>query len=415
MSLYHNVPKTRPQTTIVDLPKKTNDIFVEIVFPAGYLYAPNEKREVPHLLEHYLYNHLAKTGLDCFAGTSVRSLSLYAVISRRKLSKELPIFLKSVLFNNMDDQKTFQTEQKILLNELSGILSNESELAHRLALNKVTNQQIYTTSIEQYQRITLEDVADYYKRQCHTEATRLFIGAHDADDIFVNEISAVLENTITAYKEHLSTVVNNTLGSFSISNHDLGISRTHLNLTFGLPKGASNPTEQIALLLILDLLSDQDDGLIINTLRAESGLIYDLETHIDYYPGFGFISVNTSLMPNDLQTGISIIFGQIKKVQNQEFSKIILRKFIKDHILGDKKKYRSNWDRFYWIMNDILDRNLVYSIDEWLNFYPRLTPEYIADIAKKYLNCANLQVVTVGGQKNPISQSQLKDLTNILN
>lgn len=111
--MFYQVISTKTiRTYLIDLPKRAKDIIVEISFPAGYFYASEDKQEVPHLLEHYLSGCLTATGLDHAASTNIKTLSVYAIITRKNFLIDLQKLLKIILNNPLNDRDIFNKEQK---------------------------------------------------------------------------------------------------------------------------------------------------------------------------------------------------------------------------------------------------------------------------------------------------------------
>jgi predicted Zn-dependent peptidase len=158
-------------------------------------------------------------------------------------------------------------------------------------------------------------------------------------------------------------------------------------------------------MLICDLLASQDDGFLWQSLQEENGIVYEVNGHVDYYQEFGFLSCGAPFMLEDLKAGFSIIMKQVERIKKADYSETILKKFQKRCIQADKRRWNHNFDRFVWVMGDIIDRGRTYELEEWLSFYEGLDKNYLAEVANKYLDNQRLQISILASKDNKVDLS----------
>lgn len=413
--LYQKIKKSKIPAYLIELPQRAASLPVEIYFPAGYFHAPQDKQEVSHLLEHYLFKSLfavdRKMEIDAF--TNVRFISLSVQLPKKNFFVKLRSFLKVMLDNPLNDEGFFNNERKILLNELTGILDDPYDLAHRLAINSLTpDQPPFTVSMEDYKTITLADVADFYRTRCQSTQPRLFIGVHQPDQAWkdeLNQVLAAVPATATKKKSSSPSVKKIAPAKLAIIKHPLAKGRIQLDLTWAMPN-LSDSAERLAMLFILDLLNETDDGLVWHELREQSGLIYDLDGLVDYYPAFGFFSLSVAVLPEDLTTSLSIVLDQVERIKTKDYPNRLFKKLHRDYVQVNKKNWGKNFSRFNWIKSDLLDEIKAYDLEEWLKVLGKIDQSYLAETAKKYLLNQKLHLVLVGDKGNNIRPDVLKKI-----
>jgi predicted Zn-dependent peptidase len=401
-------------THYIELPKKTADITVELCFPAGYFYAEPGKQEAPHLLEHYLYGLMTEAGLDCGGTTDVKFLSLYAVFSKKNFRADLLRFLEIAFLGPFNNKLLFQKQQKILLNELSGILHDPLILAYRTALNaRTANKPPFTVNVEEYRAITLEDLSHFHTTYCSPEQAKLFVGAYKANDDFRDDLESALAEFSLLPPLPVKEIPKKppfVLSGFSIVKKNLQTGRVHINANWPAPASFSDPKEQLAALLILDILCGQSDGLVWKVLQDQEGLIYDLDDRLDSYPTSGYLSINLALMKEDLVKGVSLLLSQIERIKLQDYDDSLFVKTKKKGIKASREQWFRNTGRFYWVLTDVLERKSSYSLEEWLSFYEEIDKEYLAHIAKKYLLHEDLNMVVIGDGVEGMNLAALEEI-----
>lgn len=393
--MYKKISTNNLQTYLIELPKKTKRWHIKLEVSAGYLAAPKNKREIPHLLEHYLFRCLEKAKLHFNATTDFDSVVFSIKLPPKSAVTKLTSFLSILLQNKVDDAALFSLEKKVWQNEHLGNLDNPERLARRIGINSLIKDKPYAL---EYTEITLKDIRDFYNRVFLNSKICLFIGTHQIAKLPISSIKQVIAS-YDINKPKRQAAKFKYLPSKKV-NHLFDTHRTNICLTWPAPEESCAPIEHISMMLIISLLCDSKNGLLWEILQDKYGLIYDLEYCMDDCLTFGYFVIQIATLNEDAPSCIELILDEIDKLKSgRNIGKTRLQKLILSGKADNRKTWADNESRFDWVAADLINGEQVINLTKWLGYYRQVTPILISSTAKKYL-ANNLQIIKMGRSVN---------------
>lgn len=324
-------------------------------------------------------------------------ISLLTLTEKFEQSLELvSLVLKQPKFG-MED---FEREKKKLLNILLQAQNDPEDVAH-----KVFESKVYGTankygnsipgSIESIEKITLEDVKNYYNgRIIKNKPVIIITGNIDETTLLnlLNEKFSFIISTETATETEYSIKTNPTK-VFVVDKPDA----PQTEIRIGHPVNHRNSPDYYARLLVNMILGGQFSSRLNANLREEKGLTYGVHSFFSYNKMGGYFCVSTSVDTEKTYEAVSEIINELngmrKGISDSELE------FAKSSVI---KKYPLNFETYGQISGNMTNK-FIYNLenDYFDTFTKRIKNtgnDEVLEAARNNLKPDSLVIVLVGNK-----------------
>lgn len=321
---------------------------LEFTFLSGFDYAPADKYELPHSMEHLLMcankkytnkmwyaRELEKNGAYTNAYTSQLLNGYVATTPAFEWKRVTELFwhgLTSPLFK----QAEFDTEHETVREELFTKLENHSLMLHiaqRKALESGVSIPDYRERIELLPNVTQSDLVAYHNAT-HTAQNMRFIIAGDLGrgreasltqllEKYTNELNPGSRSAITQLQLRKNTP------SVSLEKD---IDKIYFDIKCALNRELSE-REQTVISLIIIILTSSWDSRLFGTARNK-GLVYYMGSNMAITSGTSVYTIFGTVVPEKAQQLFDHIRVELKKLQLAGISDTELNR-AKKHMLGN--------------------------------------------------------------------------------
>lgn len=188
-----------PETHLIKLPRKTDEVFVRIFVNAGRFYETDKNQGISHLLDHYINGLIIHRHPDINSNAFVyrEHLRFDLYTTAPKLRKDVEIFLQNISKPSFSEQELIKFEQQALANELRSekavMLNNlEEQSFEAVATDLVFCRNIYR-EVSKTRKITLTMLREYHQRIMTRQNIIVFVGAFKLEAAQLKQLRRTIE------------------------------------------------------------------------------------------------------------------------------------------------------------------------------------------------------------------------------
>lgn len=278
------------------------------------------------------------------------------VINDNYLEKQILFLLDSIYQNNLQDEQLFNKEKNLYIETLLNNYKNiefiaEKNLLDLLDQNCIFNKLKYK-DLNNINELTIYDVLKFYDKYIKNVQPKVFING-DINSVKANDIISLYFNKLDLKKYKTIKEYNNFYKD-NVYVEKIENSKFYQSILY-MVYNVNNYKEDdfYKLYMINLLLNSKSSGLLMNSLRKKSNLVYNTGSTVMLKNGLLFIKAVTN-------------------ITNLEYAKVIIKSIMDD--LNNVEKYEKNINYIMRSMELLKERELD-------NFYVATS-----DIINKYFN-----------------------------
>lgn len=278
------------------------------------------------------------------------------VINDNYLEKQILFLLDSIYQNNLQDEQLFNKEKNLYIETLLNNYKNiefiaEKNLLDILDQNCIFNKLKYK-DLNNINELTIYDVLKFYDKYIKNVQPKVFING-DINSVKANDIISLYFNKLDLKKYKTIKEYNNFYKD-NVYVEKIENSKFYQSILY-MVYNVNNYKEDdfYKLYMINLLLNSKSSGLLMNSLRKKSNLVYNTGSTVMLKNGLLFIKAVTN-------------------ITNLEYAKVIIKSIMDD--LNNVEKYEKNINYIMRSMELLKERELD-------NFYVATS-----DIINKYFN-----------------------------
>ncbi|MEO0094801.1 MAG: pitrilysin family protein [candidate division WOR-3 bacterium] len=378
-----------------------------------------ETNGVTHLIEHMLFKGTSKKsaleivqmieglGGSFDAFTTKESL----VIVTRFLSEHLiKVFdlIGEILLESKFGNDEFSREKSVIIEEIKSNNEDPSEYVYDLLFDGVFRNHPMSMpiagTIESVSGLNLETAQIHYKELLNCPMVIAVSGNFNLDDL----IAFAQKKLGTGGQISLKRVSPESYqpGHLFQNRRDI----TQIHLCFGMPAVAYSSNIRHAILLLSTMLGGGMSSRLFQGLREEKGLVYDINSFIDFYSDCGIIGFYLSTDKKNL----SEVVKQLKKI----FDAIYINGFsleeieiAKTYITGNLlMSLENSTNRMLRLGREASYLQKVSPIEETVKKIKMIEQEEIHKLTKEYLDLKKYSISAVGPIDENLMQNIVDDL-----
>ena len=318
--------------------------------------------------------------------------------------------LADLVINPTLRKKDIEQERNVILEEYRKGLDDPTHILDELLHNTLFKGHPLSNSVigtlKSIKNIKTKDIHNYHKNHYVLSNMSLVIIGN-----YPNKIHDYVKKCFNyKIKSYPFKQVNFTYIGKSpklIYKKKLDQERTCISISF--PTTHFNNPDRYILELIGTYLGEGMSSILFTELREKNSLVYNVSTdQITYYKG-GYFEICTCLKDVNIDKAIKIILKELEKIKKQKITKKELTKCL-NLIKGNTKISSED-------LNNIADfyaYQLIYA-DKVINYntlfkkLDKITPKDIMNIANKYFNLNNINVL-IYGKASPKTLSNIKKM-----
>jgi len=392
---------TKIDSWFIDMPKETDKIQVSVIFDSGYASEEMGKEGTTHLLEHYIVGLLddcLKKEVYLNGWTSNEYLELYLETSKKNLDKHISKFLDILSSPNFDREDILNRERIALVNEIQSKVNSGSTRAFwsntELLLGK---DSPYTRSYEDETKNAREanlKILEKSFNEIKARKIRLVIGGHGLNEEELLLIVKAINKRFSESEEELK-YEDCKLTSKEISQREIdNIKGSYVEFIFPGISSSEDIKNKICLNKVCRLFVDMQYGPIFEKLRNEG--IYGLDYSASFYKEFGLIGFDSHVPKSSANSLIRIFRETLEEYLKEGVSEETLSEDKQKIREANRDRWDSNSDRYEWAVDDIRSSGRIYTPEDIEDIVKEITPEYLSQIAKEYLNLDKLRILISG-------------------
>lgn len=375
---------------------KTEFSYFAIAIFTGSVFENIKEKGMAHLLEHILFkgnkfiknskilnNKFNKMGVNINAFTSYY-YTVYHVNTLNKYANEVIRMLFQMVFSPLITKKSFETEKKIVVNELIERNSDQDSYTFINSCRTIfpeENPLHYPIGgeIDIINKIDRKDLINFHKRYYNIDNALFFSHSY----LKKKEIDKFINNS----KRYVTLSSNKTTKSIdllkSMKNKLELINKDVKNITSFKKMFPSIPSrfilityfmkqpltikEELSLEIFQNFLANNMSSLLFRRLREKEKLIYSvIADDSNYYSFYSFeIFFNVKNKSADVNKSIKIVNDYIKKYSNNSIPIEEFKKFKKNLEINMKRDYNDGGV----ILSDVLDNYFFKNVKNVKNLY----------------------------------------------
>lgn len=306
------------------------------------------------------------------------------VINDDYLEKQVLFLLDSIYQNNLQDEQLFNKEKKLYVETLLNSYKNIEFIAEKNLLDLLDQDCIFNKlkykDLDNINELTLNDVLNFYDKYIKKIQPKVFING-DVNSVRVKDIISLYFNKLNLKKYKTIKEYNNFYKD-NLYIEKFENSKFYQSILYVVYNVNDYKEEDFYKLYMINLLlNSRSSGLLMNSLRKQSNLVYSTGSNVMLKNGLLFIKAVTNKT-------------------NLEYAKVIIKSIMND--LNNIEKYEKN-------INFIMRRMELLKERELDNFYISTS-----DVINKYFN-ADLTTSEEIDVLKRITFDELKELVSRLN
>jgi predicted Zn-dependent peptidase len=393
-------------TVVTESMTEVRSVSVGFWFDVGARDEPDNLAGTSHFLEHLLFKgtkaRTAKDIADEFdaVGGDINAFTgkEYTCYYSRVISDDLPMaldVLSDMILNSKIDPKEFESERKVILEEIAMHEDAPDELVHDLFYRRMWEGHPLGRPVLGYNetigKVARDEVAGYWQNRY--SPTNLVVAAagnldHDVltrsvDELFSNGEGSRTSRTGPAPEAKTGVnVLKRPTEQAHIVLGTEGLSRSH--------------EDRHALALLDTILGGGMSSRLFQEVREKRGLAYSVYSYRALFADTGTFAIYAGTTPQNAETVIDLALGEVdsiltKGVTQAEFDRA------KGHVRGSLVLASEDpGSRMNRLGKQQLTTGEILSIDELIDRFDRLEMDDVARVADMVLGSGRFQVTVVG-------------------
>ena len=395
---------------------------VLVLLPVGSRYESTRLSGVSHFIEHMMFkgtkkrlNSLAISkeldGIGAYynAFTGKDHTGYWVKSAKEKIGTSLDV-LSDMLFNSVFDQKEFDNEKTVILEEIKMYEENPlfyiSEFFENTLFNKDALGQLISGHLSDVKALSRQSLIKY--KEMFYQPNRMLVivagGTEKTKTIKLVKKYFISHKGKAKKIKYTPLIRKKTKPGVKIRFKDLKQAQIALG---GFAYPYNHPKLEAATLLSIILGGNMSSRLFIQ-VREKRGLAYSVKMGLDKYQDVGNYVIQAGVDKEKVLETVKIILNELSKVKKNIVTKEELTR-AKDYIGGTMKIYlEDSVNLATWYGYQSLFVNKIISPSQQLEKIKRVTQKQIQNVAQNIFCKQNLKLALIGPFKN--KQSLLRIL-----
>jgi predicted Zn-dependent peptidase len=398
----------------IPLPKGDPRFQMTLLIGTGSSHEPKELSGISHFLEHMMFRGSARypsfsdlsvafesLGGEWNAATGHEYTEFFFNGTSSKIGETVALFADFVIRPAMHD---LETERRIVQRELEGEF-NENDVStdpdYHIATQIWANTPMAMPIIgtpETLAKISSADLLNWYKEHyTPTNAVLCLVGAKaDESKKLLGAHFGAWQSDIK-HKPHAPISVDfKGPHAFWVENSD---NEYLIQMSF-VCEGTGSP-KTTAYELITRMLSDGFSSRLTRRIREELGLVYDLSAELHQYNGSGLLSINASVLGENLKPFFREVFLVLEKLASEPIPDEELKRH-KHRVLTDLDITTSEPPALAWRGSWASLSKTEAKLAPWAEKFQHLDASFLGATASEVFQPKNLCVTALGPNEGHI-------------
>jgi len=377
-----------------------------IIVNTGSRDEPEGKAGLAHFIEHLIFkrtekrstnqilNRLESVGADLNAYTTKEYTCVHASFLNPYLDRTLDLF-NDIIFHSTFPEEEMDKEKSVILDEIASYLDQPEEAINDdfedmlFAGNALGNNILGTTKT--VSNFTREDVINFRKSNYRTNEIVIAVLGNYGLNSFVKKGTkyfADVEENAPALNRIKPEILNPTS-----TNIYKPIMQSHCIL--GTQTYSTHDKNKAGLMLLNNYFGGNGMSSVLNLqIREKYGIAYTIESNFSPLSDTGIFSIYFGTDKDKHQKALSLIFKEMKKLQDNPLNELQLQK-AKNKFIGQIALSEEN--RIGLIISmakSLIDHNKIDSLEQVFEKINKVTTNEIAQIADEVLVPEQLNIFT---------------------
>ena len=393
-------------TVVTERMTEVRSVSVGFWFDVGARDEPEELAGTSHFLEHLLFKgtptRSAKDIADAFdaVGGDVNAFTgkEYTCYYSRVLAADLPLaldVLSDMILNSKIDPGEFESERKVILEEIAMHEDAPDELVHDLFFRRFWSGHPLGRPVlgfnESISDVARDAVAGYWSAR-YAPSNLVVAAAGNLD----HDLLAQRVDELFAHKEGPRTVRTGPApeAQRGVTVHKRPTEQAHIVLgTEGLNR---NHEDRHALAILDTILGGGMSSRLFQEIREKRGLAYSVYSYRALFADTGSFSIYAGTTPQNAETVIDIVRGEVDSILDKGVTPAEFER-AKGHVRGSLViSSEDPGSRMNRLGKQQLTTGEILSIDELIERFDRLEIEDVQRVAQEVLGPHAFQVTVVG-------------------
>lgn len=394
-------------------------LYVSFTIKGGSIYDTPETVGVAHFMEHLICqgipslpdveifsDYIEKLAGFYNASTGIDSIEFHINLPGRYVEDALKIS-SEVMFAPLFKQESIDKERKAILEELlrrKDTLEYKNFLFFRKTRYKDGHPFLLDTvgDVETISKISKKDIVGFWEKLFAPKNLHIAV----VGNVDIQQVKKLLKKYFEIYKNKSDIPVfpkmsNSDLTDWSVSiRNDNDLKTCYLDLSFASIGEEASLKQKMVQSIIRTMMGGLDSSRLHRLLRQKKGLVYNISFSPITYIDFGYCTVRSQAVIENLDEVLTLIAQEIKSFYKSGPTK---------EELEISKNYRINrilmaFDNpsniASWIEDDLLWSDKVYLPEEIAKIIESVTYEDIMDFMKKHWDFGKLNLVLQGPLKD---------------
>ena len=393
-------------TVVTEPMKEVRSASVGFWFDVGARDEPTELAGTSHFLEHLLFKgtagRTAKEIADSFdaVGGDVNAFTgkEYTCYYCRVLDDDIPMaldVLTDMLTNSIVDPTEFESERKVILEEIAMHEDSPDELVHDLFFRSMWEGHPLGRPVLGYNEsvgaVTRDEVVDYWRGRYAPNNLVVAAAGHIEHDDLVERVARLLPEHAGQRTVRAETPPASHGG---VDVHKKVTEQAHI--VFGTAGLHRSHPDRHALTLLDTVLGGGMSSRLFQEVRERRGLAYSVYSYRSLFAGTGTFAVYAGTTPQNAETVIDIIREEFNSVVSDGITQTELER-AKGHVRGSLVLASEDpGSRMNRLGRQQITTGEILSIDELIDLFDSLDQDDIRRVIDGVLASAGTLVTIVG-------------------
>ena len=275
------------------------------------------------------------------------------VINEDMLENQIMFLLDSIYNNNLSDETLFEKEKKLYTETLLNGYKNIEFIAEKNLLDILDDDAVFNKlkyrDLDNINCLSLDDILDFYNKYIKNVKPKIFVNGN----IDTNKLNDIIHN----YFNKLNLVPYKIIKDYNIFYNDnnyiekIDKSKFYQSILYYVYNIKDYKEEDFYKLYMINLLlNSSSSGLLMNSLRKKSNLVYSTGSYVMLKNGLLFIKAVTN------KTNIDYVKIIIKELMNELNNIEKYDKNIYNIIKRLELNKERELDNFYIATSDIINK-----------------------------------------------------------
>ena len=406
MSKFERTTLDSGVTIVTERMNEVRSVTVGLWFDVGARDEPEELAGTSHFLEHLLFKgtgtRSAKDIADAFdaVGGDINAFTgkEYTCYYSRVLDDDLPMameILSDMVTNSMIAPEEFESERKVILEEIAMHEDAPDELVHDLFYRSMWDGHPLGRPVLGYNAsigaVTRDQVATYWHDRYSAPNLVVAAAGHVDHDDLVARVEALFSSS--EGRRNLRSG-NPPAPKPGVSVHRRPTEQAHIVLgTEGLPR---NHEDRHALAVLDTILGGGMSSRLFQEVREKRGLAYSVFSYRSLFADAGTFGVYAGTTPQNAETVIDIVRAEIDSILSDGVTPAELER-AKGHVRGSiVLSAEDPGSRMNRLGKQQLTTGKILSIDEMIERFNGIQLEDIERVTQTVLGSNAFRVTVVG-------------------